>query len=170
MKEENQIHEVVIENDVCSHADCSKHTWQTYTHIYTNSPIFRTWSSMLFTPSGPSRSMAWPMRSVRPQLSIRKPKSRWNLSVAALESKRLKELKQHSGLIQTNRETERLNNQVTISDSLATGCLFSPVCWSKQTLFFATKKTTRVCFKHVILRGSLHEVSHIIVTEQSLLY
>lgn len=57
-----------------------------------------TWSSMAFTPSGPSSSMAWPIRSVRPQLSIRKPRSSWNLSVAALASKRLKELKQHSGL------------------------------------------------------------------------
>lgn len=57
-----------------------------------------TWSSIAFTPSGPSSSMAWPIRSVRPQLSIRKPRSSWNLSVAALASRRLKELKQHSGL------------------------------------------------------------------------
>lgn len=63
---------------------------------------------MLFTPSGPSRSMAWPIRSVRPQLSIRKPKSRWNLSVAALESRRLKELKQHSGLTGEQRDELQL--------------------------------------------------------------
>ena len=68
---------------------------------YIQKQVFSTWSSMLLTPSGPSRSMAWPMRSVRPQLSIRKPKSSWNLSVAALESRRLKELKQHSGLMET---------------------------------------------------------------------
>lgn len=67
-------------------------------HIYDHRQC--TWSSILLTPSGPSKSMAWPMRSVRPQLSIRKPKSRWNLSVAALESRRLKELKQHSGLVE----------------------------------------------------------------------
>lgn len=63
---------------------------------------------MLFTPSGPSSSMAWPIRSVRPQLSIRKPRSRWNLSVAALESRRLKELKQHSGLTEERRERDGL--------------------------------------------------------------
>lgn len=68
--------------------------------------MISTWSSMLLTPSDPSRSMAWPMRSVRPQLSIRKPRSRWNLSVAALESRRLKELKQHSGLWRTDRVSE----------------------------------------------------------------
>lgn len=68
--------------------------------------MLSTWSSMLLTPSGPSRSIAWPMRSVRPQLSIRKPRSRWNLSVAALESRRLKELKQHSGLMETERRSE----------------------------------------------------------------
>lgn len=42
--------------------------------------------------------MAWLIRSVRPQLSMRKPRSRLNLSNAEFESKRLKELKQHSGL------------------------------------------------------------------------
>lgn len=51
--------------------------------------------------------MAWPIRSVRPQLSIRKPRSRWNLSVAALESRRLKELKQHSGLMMTTPEKKK---------------------------------------------------------------
>lgn len=63
---------------------------------------------MLFTPSGPSSSMAWPIRSVRPQLSIRKPRSRRNLSVAALESRRLKELKQHSGLTEEQRDDLQL--------------------------------------------------------------
>lgn len=72
-----------------------------------------TWSSMLLTPSGPSRSMAWPIRSVRPQLSIRKPRSRWNLSVAALESRRLKELKQHSGLMTTTPDNR--NHQTLVS-------------------------------------------------------
>lgn len=58
----------------------------------------RTWSSMVLTPSGPRASMAWLMRSVLPQLSMRKPRSWLNLSVAARASSLRKELKQHSGL------------------------------------------------------------------------
>lgn len=42
--------------------------------------------------------MAWLMRSVLPQLSMRKPRSWLNFSVAARASSLRKELKQHSGL------------------------------------------------------------------------
>lgn len=65
-----------------------------------------TWSSIVFTPSGPRSWIAWPIRSVRPELSMRKPRSRLNLSVAAFESRRLKEVKQHSGLRKRRRESE----------------------------------------------------------------
>ena len=58
----------------------------------------RTWSSIVFTPSGPRASIAWLMRSVLPQLSMRKPRSWLNFSVAARASSLRKELKQHSGL------------------------------------------------------------------------
>lgn len=60
--------------------------------------VWHTWSSMVLTPSGPSASMAWLIRSVLPQFNIRKPRSCWNFSVAALASSLRKELKQHSGL------------------------------------------------------------------------
>lgn len=65
-----------------------------------------TWSSIVFTPSGPRSWIAWPIRSVRPELSMRKPRSRLNLSAAAFESRRLKEVKQHSGLRKRKRERE----------------------------------------------------------------
>jgi len=63
-----------------------------------------TWSSIVFTPSGPRSWIAWLIRSVRPELSMRKPRSRLNLSVAAFESRRLKDVKQHSGLRKRKRE------------------------------------------------------------------
>ncbi len=71
-----------------------------------------TWSSIVFTPSGPSSWIAWPIRSVRPQLSMRKPRSRLNLSAAAFESRRLKEVKQHSGLRNRKGESEFKANYI----------------------------------------------------------
>ena len=117
-------------------------------HKSTTRQMFSTWSSMLLTPSGPSRSMAWPMRSVRPQFSIRKPKSRWNLSVAALESRRLKELKQHSGLMEdrnTKKEWDNTLWEVSLrrhrSDRWNTASYesFTPTLWLMHTLTFASE-------------------------------
>lgn len=88
-----------------------------------------TWSSMVFTPSGPSASMAWLIRSVLPQFSIRKPRSCWNFSVAALASSLRKELKQHSGLGKTK---EFLDGAHTIKKH--TGTL--RLSWAKNIELF----------------------------------
>lgn len=62
---------------------------------------------MVLTPSGPRAAIAWWMRSVLPQLSMRKPRSWLNFSVAARASSLRKELKQHSGLRRKTGVCER---------------------------------------------------------------
>lgn len=127
------------------------------THVYKQTQMFSTWSSMLLTPSGPSKSMAWPMRSVRPQLSIRKPKSRWNLSVAALESRRLKELKQHSGLVGTQTKSKAMTQ-----DSESYSTFISS--WLMQAVHLHL-----VGFFNCTLHKEVNE-AHSRVSEQSLIY